>query len=78
MEILQDIVTAARNLRADLKLDPKAALTGQLYARAAAADVCASQSEVIEKLAGVKLELCEGPAPRCCSTSNPARCVRWR
>ena len=67
MEILQDIVTAARNLRADLKLDPKATLEGRLYARAAAAELCRTQSQAIEKLAGVTLELCDGPAPAAAS-----------
>ncbi len=63
VQILQDIVTAARNLRSDLKLDPKATLDGALYARSDAVEVYQGQLEIIEKLGNVKLELRDGVPP---------------
>ncbi len=64
MELLQEVITAARNLRAELKLDPKEQLTGSLYSTGAALRISASNAEAIEKLAGVNLKLVEGPAPK--------------
>jgi valyl-tRNA synthetase len=62
MELVQEIITAARNLRADLKADPKQPLAGVLYARGAVAALARSQQDVIEKLANVTLELASGAA----------------
>ena len=64
METLQEIITAARNLRADMKLDPKAQLEGALYSDTAARGLAHAHAGVIEKLAGVKLQLQEGHAPK--------------
>jgi valyl-tRNA synthetase len=57
MEILQAIVTSARNLRAEMKLDPRQELEGVLYSRGTAFEVAQSQDEAIRKLAGMKLDL---------------------
>ena len=64
MELLQEIIVSARNLRAQLKLDPKERIAGILYAREAAYQVAQSQQEAIEKLAGVNLELTQDTPPR--------------
>jgi valyl-tRNA synthetase len=57
MEILQDIVTAARELRADMKLDPKLTIDGVLVVRESACAMVAEQLSGIERLAGAKLEV---------------------
>jgi valyl-tRNA synthetase len=64
MILLQDIIGAARNLRAELKLDPKEPLEGSLYSAGRAFDVATASAEAIVKLAGVKLELHRGNAPK--------------
>jgi valyl-tRNA synthetase len=63
MEILQGIITSARNLRAELKLDPKEQLNGTLYSMGRAAEVARDHAEAIRKLAGVALKVCAGHAP---------------
>ncbi len=63
MEILQAVVTAARTLRADLKLDPRLRLDGVLYCRPAGRAVLDQHREAIERLAGARLELAAGQAP---------------
>ncbi|HBY63581.1 MAG TPA: valine--tRNA ligase, partial [Solibacterales bacterium] len=65
MDLLQDIVTAARNLRADLgEADPKKVLEGVLYSQTRAFALAASEKPFIEKLASVQLELKQEAAPR--------------
>ncbi len=64
MALLQDVIAAARNLRAELKLDPKEPLTGALYSTGRAYDVAAASPEAIAKLAGLTLELHRGNAPK--------------
>ncbi|MFN7921062.1 MAG: valine--tRNA ligase [Bryobacteraceae bacterium] len=64
MQLLVDIIGAARNLRAELKLDPKEQLEGVLYSSGRALIVAREQTEAIQKLAGVKLALHEGHAPK--------------
>ena len=63
MQILQDIVTAVRNLRGDMALDPKLQLAGALYSTGAAAAVARAQREAVERLANVKLEVFEEAPP---------------
>jgi len=63
MELLQQIVVSARNLRAEMKADPKLELQGVLYGRDSAARIAAQESEAIRKLAGVHLEVRVGEAP---------------
>jgi valyl-tRNA synthetase len=64
MELIQQITTAVRNLRADMKADPKQQLGGVLYSRSAVSELVRSQQDVIQKLANVKLEIVSGSAPR--------------
>ena len=59
--ILQEIVTAARNLRADLSLDPKLPLEGLISGNADILAVVAAQSVAIRKLAGLTLQAGETP-----------------
>ena len=63
MATLQDIITAARNLRADMKLDPKQPLEGRLYGRDSALGVARAHLLAVRKLANVELELQDGHAP---------------
>jgi len=53
---LQEIVTAARNLRADLGLDPKLQLSGLISGNADILAVAAAQAVAIGKLAGLSLQ----------------------
>lgn len=64
MELFQGIVTALRNLRAELKLDPKQPLNATVFSTTLAADVAREQAAAIEKLANVQLSVVEGAAPR--------------
>ena len=64
MDLLQEIVTAARNLRSELKLDPKAELDADLYSAGRALPVARDHAEAVAKMAGVRLRLHEGHAPR--------------
>jgi len=58
MTVLQEIVTAARALRADHKVDKKPLLTGVLYCKQHL------QIEAIERLANVKLTVEAGSVPK--------------
>ncbi|MGD0436323.1 MAG: valine--tRNA ligase [Bryobacteraceae bacterium] len=60
MAIMQDMITAARKLRADHGIDKKLLLEGVLYCRNGASKV---ELPVIEKLAAVKLDVRTGIAP---------------
>ncbi len=64
MTLVQDVITAARNLRADMKTDPKQRLEGTLYAHDGAVEIARGQLGDIERLANVKLELIGGAAPK--------------
>jgi valyl-tRNA synthetase len=64
IQILQDIITAARTLRTEMKLDPKEQLDGVLYSQYAALDVARANDGAIQKMAGVKLELRNETAPQ--------------
>ena len=55
MQIMQDIVTSARKLRQDMKLDPKLALNGTLYSRSDAHRVGIANAMAIQKLGNVTL-----------------------
>jgi valyl-tRNA synthetase len=61
---LQEIVTAARTLRTEMKIDPKQALEGVLYSRGGALGVAEAHAEAIQRLANVRLALEGGDAPR--------------
>ncbi|HTW67568.1 MAG TPA: valine--tRNA ligase [Bryobacteraceae bacterium] len=60
MALLQDMVTAARKLKADNGLDDKLELAGVLYCRNGASKV---EVPVLERLGKVKLEVRSGTAP---------------
>jgi valyl-tRNA synthetase len=64
IRLLQDIVTAARTLRAEMKLDPKEQLDGVLYSQSEARHVARRHEGAIQKLASVKLDLQAGAAPQ--------------
>ena len=66
MALLQEMITGARTLRADYKIDKKQQLDGVLYTSNGALGVAQAQSRVIEELANVKLRFApiennEGP-----------------
>ncbi len=63
MALLQEIVTAARNLRAELKIDPKEQLNAALYSEGRALDVARDQSAAIGRFAALSLSLHAGHAP---------------
>jgi len=62
--VVQEIVSMARTLRTESKLDPKQQLTGTLYSRSDALGVAQEHAEAIQKLANVKLEFQTGAAPK--------------
>jgi len=70
--ILQEIVTMARTLRTESKLDPKQQLSGTLYCRTAALEVAQRHAEAIQKLANVKLEFKAEAAPKAAAMRSTA------
>ncbi len=64
MAILQELITAARTLRAESKLDPKAPFDAVIYADGTVATLAASQKEAISKLANLNLTLAPASAER--------------
>jgi valyl-tRNA synthetase len=62
--IVQEIVTMARTLRTESKLDPKQQLEGTLYSRTAALEVARRHAVAIQKLANVKLDFRAEAAPK--------------
>jgi valyl-tRNA synthetase len=60
---IQEVVTMARTLRAQAKLDPKQRLEGALYSRTSL-DIAERQAEAIQKLANVTLQFKAGEAPQ--------------
>jgi valyl-tRNA synthetase len=61
---LQEIVTMARTLRTEMKIDPRQPLEGTLYSRGAALAAGRKHCEAILKLANVKLEFRSEEAPK--------------
>ena len=62
--ILQEVVTLARTLRTEMKIDPKLALEGGLYSTGGALAIGQAHAAAIEKLANVKLAFHAGAAPK--------------
>jgi valyl-tRNA synthetase len=62
--LLQEIISAARNLRADAKLDPKQQLDAFIYCEGVVAELSTSQKESIERLANVTLTTAPASAER--------------
>jgi valyl-tRNA synthetase len=64
VKLLQEVVAAVRNLRAETNIAPKTELEGTVYAHTSqGSEVIAQQSDTIFRLASVKLETKEGKAP---------------
>ncbi len=63
MQVLQDIISMSRNLRAELKVDPKLALTGTVYTQTAVASIVKANLEPIRRIENVTLTVQEGHAP---------------
>ncbi len=64
MATMQSIITSARTIRAERKIDRKLNVPGTLYAEGAAIGVARARAAAIEKLANVTLALKEGKAPK--------------
>jgi len=64
VELLQEIIVAVRNLRSEIKADPKEMLTGSLHSPGRARELAGEYTEAIAKLAGIKLKLSSEPAPK--------------
>jgi len=73
IEILQEIVTLARTLRTESKLDPKQPLSGALYSRNSTLEVARRHAGAIQKLANVTLELVAGAAPKAAAMRSTAQ-----
>lgn len=63
VEALQAIISAVRNLRADLGQDPKKSLEARIYARGIAFNAASRQLEALNKLASIQADVIEGDAP---------------
>ena len=63
MQLLQDIVAAARNLRSEMKVDPKLLIEGTLYSTGPALRLAVPHTDAIRKLANVNLSISDGHAP---------------
>jgi valyl-tRNA synthetase len=62
--IIQEIVTLARTLRTEAKLDPKQQLAGSLYCRTASLAIAQRHAEAIQKIARVTLQMKAEAAPK--------------
>ena len=71
ISLVQEIVTMARTLRTESKLDPKQQLTGTLYSRTAL-DVAERHTDAIQKIANVKLEFKAEAAPKAAAMRSTA------
>jgi valyl-tRNA synthetase len=63
MQVLQDIVSMARNLRAELKVEPKLALDGTVYTQTSVGSIMRGHLEAVRRLANVTLVIERGHAP---------------
>jgi valyl-tRNA synthetase len=59
--ILQEVVTLARTLRTEMKLDPKLQLQGTLHARGDALEIARRHADAIRRLSGVSLDFSPDP-----------------
>ena len=69
--LLQEVVTLARTLRTEMKLDPRQQLEGTLYSRTAL-DVAKRHAEAILKLANVSLAFSNEAAPQSATIRSTA------
>jgi valyl-tRNA synthetase len=68
--IIQEVVTLARTLRTEAKLDPKQQLTGALYCRTASLAIAQRHAEAIQKIARVTLAFKSEAAPKADATRS--------
>jgi valyl-tRNA synthetase len=71
--LVQEIVTMARTLRVEAKLDPKQQLEGTLYSRNNALEVAKRHATAIQKIANVKLEFKAEAAPKSAAMRSTAQ-----
>ncbi len=64
MEVLQEIITAARNIRAEIKADPTPATRRRALFSDRRSGLARCHLDVIQKLANLKLDVRAGAAPR--------------
>jgi valyl-tRNA synthetase len=64
IEVVQEVVSLARTLRTEAKLDPKLQLEGALYCRTVSLALAQRQGAAIQKLANVKLTYRNEAAPK--------------
>jgi valyl-tRNA synthetase len=64
MQLVQEIIVAARGLRADRKIDRKTCVSGVLWCHGDAFCVAERNRAAIEKLANLSLEMKQGQAPK--------------
>jgi valyl-tRNA synthetase len=69
--LLQEIVTLARTLRTEMKLDPKQQLDGTLYSRTAL-EVGRRHAEAVQRLANVRLTFSSDAAPQSATMRSTA------
>jgi len=61
--VLQEVVTLARTLRTEMKLDPKLQLQGTLHARGDGLEIARHHADAIRRLSGVSLDFSPDPPP---------------
>ncbi len=66
MQILQDIISLSRNLRAEMKVDPKLALEGMLYSHTRRGCHRGDAWRCHSEIANVTLEIKQEHAPAEC------------
>ena len=71
--ILQEIVTLARTLRTEMKLDPKLQLQGTLHSRGDALEIARSHADAMRRLSGVSLEFSADPPPAGAATRSTSQ-----
>jgi valyl-tRNA synthetase len=70
--VVQEVVTLARTLRAESKLDPKQLLEGGLHSPNAGLEIARKHAGAIGKLANVRLEFTSAPAPNAAAKRSTA------
>jgi valyl-tRNA synthetase len=73
IEVVRDVVTLARTLRTEHKLDPKQRLTGALYARGEACETASRHASAIERLSNVTMTFHQGQAPKAVAIRSTAQ-----
>jgi valyl-tRNA synthetase len=71
--LVQEIVTMARTLRTESKLDPKQQLQGTIYSRNSGLEVAKRHATAINRLANVSLEFEQAAAPKAAAIRSTAQ-----